>query len=378
MSASPRPEPFRIDVPDATLVDLRRRLAATRWPESTGPDDWAGGVPVAEVRALADYWRDGFDWRAQERRLNELPQFRVRIDDYDLHFVHVRGRGPDPLPLILTNGWPSSIHEYARVVGPLTDPAAHGGDEADAFDVVIPALPGYPFSRAPDRVGTWPEVPGLWRRLMTDVLGYPRFVASGGDLGAMVTAALGALHADVVDAIQLMAVFGSTTLDDPSLSADERRFLAERVEWARTEGAYAHQQGTKPRTLAFGLSDSPAGMLAWIVEKYRAWSDGGGVLARSFTPDQLLVTPTLYWAANSIGASFRPYADAAGPALPYVEVPVGVTVYPGDRPLPARAYADRHFNVQRWTAMPRGGHFAALEVPDLWVAETRAFFARAR
>ena len=149
----------------------------------------------------------------------------MRIDDYDLHFVHVRGRGPDPLPLILTNGWPSSIHEYAGVVGPLTDPAAHGGDEADAFDVVIPALPGYPFSRAPDRVGTWPEVPGLWRRLMTDVLGYPRFVASGGDLGAMVTAALGALHADVVDAIQLMAVFGSTTLDDPTLSADERRFL---------------------------------------------------------------------------------------------------------------------------------------------------------
>ena len=159
-------------------------------------------------------------------------------------------------------------------------------------------------------------------------LGYPRFVASGGDLGAMVTAALGALHADVVDAIQLMAVFGSTTLDDPTLSADERRFLTERVERARTEGAYAHQQGTKPRTLAFGLSDSPAGMLAWIVEKYRAWSDGGGALARSFTPDQLLVTPTLYWAANSIGASFRPYADAAGPALPYVEVPVGVTVYP--------------------------------------------------
>ena len=166
MSASPRPEPFRIDIPDATLDDLRRRLAATRWPESTGPDDWAAGAPD-QARALADYWRDGFDWRAQERRLNELPQFRVRIDDYDLHFVHVRGRGLDPLPLILTNGWPSSIHEYAGVVGPLTDPAAHGGDEADAFDVVIPALPGYPFSRAPDRVGTWPEVPGLWRRLMT-------------------------------------------------------------------------------------------------------------------------------------------------------------------------------------------------------------------
>ena len=382
MSATVRPEPFLIAVPDETMDDLRRRLAATRWPEQIGPDDWTAGAPIAEVRALADYWRDGFDWRAQERRLNELPQFRVRIDDYDLHYIHVRGRGPRPLPLILTHGWPGSIHEYIDVVGPLTDPAAHGGDPADAFDVVIPALPGYPFSQAPNRVGTWPEVPALWRRLMTEVLGYPRFVAAGSDLGAIVTAALGALHADVVDAIHLMMVFGSTTLDDPTLSAAEHTFLQQRVDWARDEGAYAHQQGTRPRTLAFGLSDSPAGLLAWIVEKYRAWSDCGGDLWRSYTRDQLLVTPTLYWAANSIGASFRPYADTGEivrqSGVGYVDVPVGVAVYPGDRPLPASEYAKRHFNVQRWTVLPRGGHFAALEVPALWVDETRAFFARSR
>jgi pimeloyl-ACP methyl ester carboxylesterase len=382
MSASPSPEPFCIAVPGETLDDLRRRLAATRWPEPIGPDDWSAGTPIAEVKALAEYWRDGFDWRAHERRLNELPQFRVPIDDYEIHFVHVRGRGPNPLPLLLTNGWPSSIHEYVKVIGPLTDPAAHGGDPADAFDVVIPALPGYPFSRAPDRVGTWPEVPGLWRHLMTEVLGYQRFVASGGDLGAIVTAALGSLHGDVVAAIQLEAVFGATTLDDPTLGPAERAFLEQRAAWAREEGAYSHQQGTRPRTLSFGLSDSPAGMLSWIIEKYRAWSDCGGDLYRSFTRDELLVTPTLYWAANSIGASFRPYADTgeivSGSGFPYVEVPVGVAVYPGDLPIPERAYAERHYNVQRWTAMPRGGHFAPLEVPELWVAETRAFFAGMR
>jgi pimeloyl-ACP methyl ester carboxylesterase len=382
MSASPRPEPFQIAVSDAALDDLKRRLAATRWPEPIGPDDWSAGTPISEVQALAEYWRDGFDWRVHERRLNELPQFRVTIDDYDIHFVHVRGRGPNPLPLLLTNGWPSSIYEYVKVIGPLTDPAAHGGDEADAFDVVIPALPGYPFSRAPNRVDTWPEVPGLWRNLMTDVLGYPRFVASGGDLGAILTTALGALHGDVVAAIQLEAVFGATSLEDPTLTPAERAFLEQRAAWARDEGAYAHQQGTRPRTLSFGLSDSPAGMLAWIMEKYRAWSDCGGDLYQSFTRDELLVTPTLYWAANSIGASFRPYADTgeivSGSTFAYVEVPVGVALYPGDLPRPERAYAERHFNVQRWTQMPRGGHFAPLEVPELWVAETRAFFARTR
>lgn len=377
MATSPRPEPFQIAIAEETLDDLRRRLAATRWPASTGPDDWTAGTPVAEVRALAEHWRDGFDWRAQERALNALPQYRVRLADHDVHFVHVRGRGPAPLPLVVTHGWPSSIHEYAKVVGPLADPAAFGGDPADAFDVVVPALPGYPFSAAPDRTGTWADVPGLWRRLMTDVLGYPRFVASGGDLGAIVTTALGAEHADAVTAIQVLAVVGDTALGDPDLTPDEDRFLRERAAWAQEEGAYAHQQATRPRTLAFGLSDSPAGLLAWLLEKYRAWSDCDGDPWRSFTRDELLVTPTLYWAANSIGPSFRPYADAGEimrRTQPRVAVPTGVAVFPGDRPLPARAYAERHYDVHRFTVLPRGGHFAALEAPDVWLEETRAFF----
>ena len=382
MAAPTRPEPFQIAVPEEVLDDLRRRLATTRWPDPIGADDWTAGAPVGLVRALADHWRDGFDWRAQERALNAWPQVRVRLDDYDLHVVHVPGTGPDPLPLVLTHGWPSSIHEFAKVLGPLTDPAAHGGDPADAFDVVVPAVPGYPFSVAPDRTGTWPEVPGLWRRLMTDVLGYRRFVAAGGDIGAIVTAALGAYHADVVDAIHVQAVFGSTTLADPTLADDERAFLEQRAAWARDEGGYAHQQGTRPRTLAFGLSDSPAGLLAWIVEKFHAWSDHGGDVLRAFTPDELLVTPTLYWAGNSIGTSFRPYADTGeivgDSGVPYISVPVGVAVYPGDRPLPVRAYAERHSNVQRFTVLPRGGHFAALEAPDVWIEETRAFFRQVR
>jgi pimeloyl-ACP methyl ester carboxylesterase len=382
MPAPSRPEPFQISVPEEVLADLRRRLAATRWPEVVGPDDWTAGAPVDLVRMLAEHWREAFDWRAQERALNAWPQLRVRLDGYDLHVLHVRGRGPAPLPLVLTHGWPSSFHEFSKVLGPLTDPAAHGGDEADAFDVVVPAVPGYPCSLAPSRRGTWPETPGLWRRLMTEVLGYDRFVAAGGDIGSIVTTALGALHPDVVAAIQVQAVFGGTALGDPGLQDDERAFLEERVAWARDEGAYAHQQATKPQTLAFGLSDSPAGLLAWIVEKMRAWSDSDGDVLRSFTPDELLVTPTLYWAQNCIGTSFRPYADTPdvvrSTALPFVEVPVGVAVYPGDRPLPVRAYAERHYNVQRFTVLPRGGHFAALEVPELWVEETRAFFRQVR
>jgi pimeloyl-ACP methyl ester carboxylesterase len=382
MAAPSRPEPYRIAVPQEVLDDLRRRLEATRWPDPIGPDDWTAGAPLRTVRGLADHWGNGFDWRGHEAALNRWPQFRVQLDDYDLHVLHVRGTGPDPLPLVLTHGWPSSFFEFSKVLGPLTDPAAYGGDPADAFDVVVPSVPGYPFSQAPDRTGSWPEVPGLWRRLMTDVLGYPRFAAAGGDIGAIVTTALGAQHADVVTAIQVQAVFGSTALGDPTLADDERRFLEERVAWAQDEGAYAHQQATRPRTLAYGLSDSPAGLLAWIVEKFRAWSDCGGDVLRSFTPDDLLVTPTLYWAANSIGASFRPYADTgeivAGSSLPYVSVPVGVAAYPGDRPVPVRAYAERHYNVQRFTVLPRGGHFAALEVPDVWISETRAFFRQVR
>jgi pimeloyl-ACP methyl ester carboxylesterase len=338
-------------------------------------------VPLAALRELCAHWADGFDWRAHAAARNAFPQLRVEIDGVVVHALHVRGRGPDPFPLVLTHGWPSSIYELTPLLPLLTDPAAHGADPRASFDVVVPALPGYPCSPRPP-AGTWARVPALWRALMTDALGYDRFGAAGGDLGAIVTAGLGRDHADVCAGILVQAVFGPTGLDEPTLADDERAFLEARRTWAAVEGAYAHQQATRPRTLAYGLSDSPAGLLAWIVEKFRAWSDCGGDVLRSFTPDDLLVTPTLYWAANSIGASFRPYADTgeivAGSSLPYVSVPVGVAAYPGDRPVPVRAYAERHYNVQRFTVLPRGGHFAALEVPDVWISETRAFFRQVR
>lgn len=371
---------FRVQVPDDVLADLRSRLRRTRWPDPLPYPGWTAGVRLDYLRELVEYWQSSFDWPAQERWLNSFPQFTAEVDGQVVHFVHQRGNGPRPFPLVLTHGWPSSFVELLRVVPLLTDPAAHGGDERDSFDVVVPSLPGYAFSSQPSEPGraTAREWARLWARLMTDCLGYSSFGAQGQDIGAAVTIALGAEHAGVVAGIHLPGVLAFPPPDAP-VSEEGRAFLARQERFRQTEGAYAHQQGTYPQTLAFGLTDSPAGLAAWIVEKFRAWSDCEGDVERRFTKDDLLTHLTLYWATGSIGSSFLYYSDAqreTGPRGPIrVDVPVGVARFPKENPITGpREWAEAAYNIVRWTELPRGGHFPAWEEPELLVTELREFF----
>jgi len=392
-------QPFTVDVPQATLDDLAERLARARWPGELDGAGWEDGTSPAFLRELVGWWRTGFDWRAQEAAINQFPQFRATVDGVGLHFVRVPGTGPAPLPLVLTHGWPSSFYELLPLVGPLTDPASHGGDAADAFDVVIPSLPGYGFSDPLPGRGSSARIPALWARLMTDVLGYERFAAHGGDLGAYVTNRLGYEFPDRVLGIHVTMVAEADLGSDAAPpSAAERAFLADRVAGQEAGGGYTHIQRTRPQTLAYGLADSPVGLAAWILDKWREWSDCGGDPERRFTKDQLLATVMLYWVTGTIGSSFRIYRDwALGMAdrpetwrLPGRDwVPAGVQ----PRPLPAgeqlqvpvavalfrerwpREWAERVYgDLRRFTEMPRGGHFPALEEPELLAHDLRAFF----
>jgi pimeloyl-ACP methyl ester carboxylesterase len=375
-----QPGAFTIHIPDEVLDDLRSRLARTQWPEPLPYPGWTSGVDLAYLRELVGYWATAFDWRAQERRLNTFPQFTADIEGLTIHFVHQRGRGPRSFPLVLTHGWPSSFVELLKLVPLLTDPAAHGGDVHDSFDVVVPSLPGYAFSGHPTQPGvcTARSIAALWARLMTEALGYTRFGAQGQDIGAAVTIRLGADHVDAVAGIHLTGVLAFPPQDRP-LSAEGQAFLARQERWRSGEGAYAHQQGTYPQTLACGLTDSPAGLAAWIVDKFRAWSDCDGDLERRFSKDDLLTHLTIYWATGCINSSFLFYYesqhDPQPPAGTRVEVPVGVALFPKENPVTGpREWAEATYNIVRWAEMPRGGHFPAAEEPELLAAELRQFF----
>ncbi len=375
--------PFTIRVADAQLDDLRARLRAARWPGALAGAGWEDGADLAFVQRLAAHWRDGFDWRAQEARLNGLPQFTATVEGATVHFVHQPGTGPAPMPLVITHGWPGSFVEMERVLPLLADPGAHGGDPADAFHVVVPSLPGYGFSPAPTRPGLGNRgIAALWRGLMAG-LGYPRFAAQGGDIGAGVSAWLARLFPEQVVGAHLNFVPGGykPPLGDglPTVTAAEQRYLDATAAWREAEGAYAHQHATKPQTLGFALTDSPVGLAAWIAEKFRAWSDCGGDVERVFGLDTLLTDISLYWFGGTVDASLRlykenrldPLAFAAGER---VTPPVGLALFPREIPQPPRSWVERVFEVRRWTPMPRGGHFAALEQPDLLVEDVRAFF----
>jgi len=371
-------QPFTIEVADEVLADLRWRLAATRWPDEIAGAGWDYGTNEDYLRELVAYWRDDFDWRAQEVRLNQFAQFRADFDGVGVHFVHERGRGPHPLPLIITHGWPSSFAQMLKIIPPLTDPARHGGDPADAFDVVVPSLPGFGFSDRPRERGmNGQHTAELWARLMADALGYRRFAAAGGDLGSGITRRLALAHPELVVGIHLTDV-GYATADRPDLSDAERRYLAAVQDWSAREGAYRLLHATKPQTLAYGLTDSPAGLAAWLVEKYRAWSDCDGDVERRFSKDELLTAIMIYWATGTINSSVRLYYENShAPSLTpeqRIEVPAGVAIFPKDLALPPREWAARSLRVERWTEMPRGGHFAAMEEPDLLVEDLRAFF----
>jgi pimeloyl-ACP methyl ester carboxylesterase len=378
----PLPQPFRLHVSDETLQDLRERLMRVRWPDEPPAPPWSTGSSVAYMRDLVSYWSDGFDWRAQEAALNSFRQFRVPLGGIDLHFIHEEGKGPNPMPLLLSHGWPGSIVEFLKVLPMLTDPARFGADPADAFTVVAPSLPGYALSFAPGqrRFGVV-AISEIFASLMTDVLGYRRFAAQGGDWGAFITSRMAYQFPERIIGIHLnfLAVRRDPKmLENPT--EEEKAFLDQLNHWLKEETGYQWIQGTKPTTLAFGLTDSPAGLAAWIVEKFQSWSDCGGNVETAVSRDEMLTNIMLYWATGAVGSSFWPYWDRMHSPWPIpegakVETPTGYAAFPKEILRPPRSVAERAYaNIQRWTVMEKGGHFAALEQPEALAREIRAFF----
>ena len=375
--------PFTIDVEDSVLDDLRQRLAGTRWPDEMPNSGWDYGSNLGYVKELVEYWRTEFDWRAQEAKLNAFSHFKSEVDGLDIHFIHEKGKGPNPMPLIITHGWPSCFFEMTKIIPLLTDPASHGGDAADSFDVVAPSLPGFGFSdHAQDRGMEVQRVAGMWNKLMTQNLGYTKFAAQGGDIGSGVTARLGYAHADTLYGIHLTSITRPTPYLGPGsspLTDAEQALITQRDKWFADEGGYNHIQGTKPQTLAYGLNDSPAGLAAWIVEKYRTWSDCGGDVEKSYTKDELLTIVTIYWVTQTISSSTRMYYENQKAVWTMnrdeeVAAPAGMAMFPQEISKPPREWGERSYDVRRWTEMTSGGHFAALEAPQLLAEEVRAFF----
>jgi len=374
--------PFRVDVPQADLDDLRDRLARTRWPDDYEGVGWDYGADLATMKELATYWRDGYDWRRQEAYLNSFPHFTAELDGEELTFLHVRGAGPDPIPLLLLHGWPDSVCRYLKLIPLLTDPASHGGDPGICFDVVVPWLIGRyrGGSRAP-RSGLFRHIAEQLWTLMTRELGYQRFGAAGGDGGSVIAQLLGVHHPDSVLGVHLTDLgFTIAFAQFPDLSEAEQRYFGELQSWSMQEGAYAMVQGTKPQTLAFGLNDSPVGFAAWIIEKFRTWSDCDGRLENIYTKDELLTNVMLYWLNGPTARSVSYREEFTSPSLApnqQVGVPSALAVPPKDLgPIMPRELAERNLtDLRRYTVLPHGGHFAAMEYPDVVAQDVRAFFA---
>jgi pimeloyl-ACP methyl ester carboxylesterase len=373
--------PFRIDISQADLDDLRERLARTRWTDEVEGAGWDYGTNLGYLKELTDYWRDGFDWREQETKLNEFAHYKAQVDGTGIHFIHERGKGPDPTPLLLTHGWPDSFYRFHKLIPMLTDPESYGGNATDSFDVIVPSVPGYGFSDRPQERGLGsPQTADLFTRLMRETLGYERFAAHGGDVGSGVTESVATRHPEALVGMHLTDIpyWHLFTVSSDALSEAEQEYLEKGYQWGMEEGAYAALQSTKPQTPAYALNDSPAGLAAWIVEKFRAWSDCEGDVEQSFTKDELLTNLTLYWATETIGSSFRMYYepsnDWGGSSTQGSDVPTGVAIFPKDIVPAPRVFGERFFNVRRWTEMPRGGHFAAMEEPELLAEDIRAFF----
>jgi len=373
-------QPFKLHVADVAIADLRERLARTRWPDQAPGEPWAYGTQVEYLRELVAHWRDRFDWRAQEARLNAWPQFTVPLHGIELHYLHVEGKGPQPCPLLLSHGWPGSVFEFMELIPRLTDPARFGGDPEDAFTVVAPSLPGYTLSYRPGQPRfDVRQIGDLFAELMTDVLGYERFAAQGGDWGGYIVACLAAGHPEKLVGIHLNFLPVRQDLPVPAEpSAEDLEYQEELRFWQAEETGYHAIQGTKPQTIAYALTDSPAGLAAWIVEKFQTWSDHRGDFEGWLALDSLLTNITLYWVTGAINSTFWPYyAIRHGPwPLPdgRIDVPMAYASFPRETRHPPRHLAEPFFDVRRWTEMPRGGHFAALEVPDLLADDIAAFF----
>ena len=373
--------PYRIDVAEAELDDLRDRLRRTRWPEAETVTDWSQGTPLAYLQEVCAYWADGYDWRRCEARLNELPQVRTEIDGLGFHALHVRSPHDGALPLVLTHGWPGSIIEFAKVIGPLTDPTAHGGDAADAFHVVCPSLPGFGFSDKPAEHGWNVErIADAWDVLMAR-LGYDRYGAQGGDWGSSVTGRIAVRHPDHCVGIHLNMVVALPGPDDMTdLTEREQAALAGFQHYQDWDSGYSKQQSTRPQTVGYGLVDSPAGQAGWILEKFWAWTDCDGHPENALTRDELLDNLMLYWLPGAGASSARIYWESFGTFRgDPVDVPTGVAMFPKEIFRPTRAWAEKQYrDIRQWNELDKGGHFAAFEQPEVFVDEVRSFFRQVR
>ncbi|HEY7135776.1 MAG TPA: alpha/beta fold hydrolase [Acidimicrobiia bacterium] len=380
-----RIEPFTIDVPDAVLTDLHERLARTRFPEQIPDAGWDYGTELGYLRELVGYWRDNYDWRKQEARLNELDNFTTEIDGQRIHFIHARSPESDAMPLVISHGWPGSVVEFLDIIEPLTNPRAHGGKAEDAFHVVCPSLPGYAFSGPTHERGWDPQrVAQTFATLMAG-LGYERYAAQGGDWGSMISTQIGLVDPDHVAGIHLnmLIALPPEGEDFSTLTPSELAGLTDAANYMENDSGYAKIQGTKPQTIGYLLDDSPAGLAAWIVEKFRTWSDCDGDVERRFTKDRMLTNIMLYWVTATGHSAGRLYYEATkagrfGPQGARVEVPTGAAVFPREIVRPPRRWAERSYNITHWTDMPSGGHFAAMEEPTLLVDDVRAFFSTVR
>ncbi len=375
-------EPFSIAVGDDVLDDLRARLRNTRWPEAEPVGDWSQGMPLKWIRDICSYWVDEYDWRRREALLNRFQQFTTEIDGLSIHFMHVRSPHPQAMPLIITHGWPGSIVEFHKVIEPLTNPTAFGGDAADAFHLVCPSLPGFGFSAKPTTTG-WgvDRIARAWAGLM-DRLGYARYGAQGGDWGSAVTTALGAQDSEHCAGIHITLAMGARLdmVGDPT--PEEARALKGAKYYADWDSGYSKQQSTRPQTVGYGLTDSPSGQAAWILEKFWAWTDCDGDPLNILGRDELLDNVMLYWATATAASSARLYWESFGAArrtAHTVTIPTGVAVFPKEIVPPVRRWLEpRYTDIRHWSEMPKGGHFAAFEQPELFVAEVRKYFGMLR
>ncbi len=377
--------PFEINIPDAVLEDLDRRLASTRFPDQIG-DSWVYGTDVAYLRELVTYWRETYDWREQERQLNAFDHFKTRIDDLDIHFIHQRSPEPDALPIVITHGWPGSIVEFLKIIGPLTDPVAHGGRAEDAFHVVAPSMPGYGFSGKPRQPGMGPEQIADINAALMERLGYDRYGAQGGDWGSGVSRWIAYKHAPHVVGLHLNMVIAGPPpdADDPTGGATPAELERMQARQASLGDGFAYTriQGTRPQTLGYGLNDSPAGLAGWIVEKFQSWCDCNGDPESIFTKDELLTNIMVYWVTETATSAARLYYESSHQTSAGVitapdgriEVPTGVALFPGELILPPRAWVEASYNLTHWTEMPRGGHFGAFEQPELFAEDLRTFY----
>ncbi len=374
------PERFTISVPDETLADLRRRLTNTRWPEPETVDDWSQGIPLAYVQDVCAYWADGYDWRTREAALNRFDQYTTEVNGLDIHYIHVKSPEPNALPLLITHGWPGSVVEFHKVIEPLSNPAAHGGDPATAFDVICPSLPGYGFSGKPTETG-WgvAKVAETWVALMAQ-LGYDRFGAQGGDWGAAVTTAVGGIESSGCIGIHVNMPLGRPAPGDEPENEEQAQAIEALAYYQEWDSGYSKQQATRPQTLGYGLTDSPAGQAAWILEKFYAWTDCDGHPENALNRDEMLDNIMLYWLNASATSSARLYWESFGKFRPSPTiVPAGVAAFPKEilKSSP-RWCAGVYPNLTHWNDMARGGHFAAFEQPELFVEDVRTFFATVR